>query len=330
MNLELSRVFSRRLTGFDLMAESGIHVVLGAPADGAAELMEIAAGVLKPASGRVRVAGAAPFSSPEARRRLATLLFDEELPPGRTVSDAIRCVLGTRSDPRSQEDVLARFGLLAWATRSPATLGFDERRSVAAALALGHVGASVMVLAEPLALRGIERGHVVEAISAAAERGATVLTTTANVRDAIELGGMTHWLERGRINRSLPAAQIDSLLPGSPVRLVAHCSDVRRLAARLTGDPDVFSIGYDLGREPGRLVVEGADPSRVALSLLRASRETGVELEAVMPRTPPLEVARAANTALVRAAYDNAYRSRQTASDAEPARARPDPSRRLS
>ncbi len=89
---------------------AGIHVVLGSDRDGTATLIELAAGTLEPASGRVLIDGVAAWSSPRTRTRIASLCAEETLLPAKDVSGAIALALRARGDARSALSVLDAAG----------------------------------------------------------------------------------------------------------------------------------------------------------------------------------------------------------------------------
>jgi len=78
--LQLERVSSPRLKSLSGDFGPGVHVLLGAEADGTADLIELCAGVRLPQRGRLSLDGVSPGASPQARRRIASLLADEGWP----------------------------------------------------------------------------------------------------------------------------------------------------------------------------------------------------------------------------------------------------------
>jgi len=72
--LELERVSSPRLRNLSVSFGPGIHVLLGAESDGTADVIELCAGVRLPERGQLKLDGQMPASSPQTRRRIASLL----------------------------------------------------------------------------------------------------------------------------------------------------------------------------------------------------------------------------------------------------------------
>jgi ABC-type multidrug transport system ATPase subunit len=304
--LEFEVVFAPPLQGVSWKLEPGLHVALGAPRDGTHALVELAAGVVSPASGRVRVMGADPRRSPSARRRLAALLPSEELPRVPTVSEVLELWLGSTN---AAQGALEAAGLSRWSARRPAQLNAEEARSIALAAALAP-GRDVAVLYEPLAFTsGLDRRRVIEGVRALAGRGAGVLVATASYRDAHELGGNLWAMESGRVRATGGSAWVDALVPGS-ARLRVQSPRARSLASALTqAAPSEDSIlGIHWSAERGDdLEIEAADLAAAARAVARAARDGGLPVTALGPAAPDPEALRAANAGALRATFERAF-----------------------
>jgi ABC-type thiamine transport system ATPase subunit len=185
----------------------GTSVVLGDDSRALSALAAVASGSETPERGRVLLDGARLDATPFARRQVASLLADEALPPARTVELGVARLLAARGDRRDSRAVLAGFGLDRWCGRRPSDLDWDERRSLALALALGHEQARVLVLYEPLGTSSVAANRVKGELDRAAARGATVLLLTSTVESAALLGGPSVWLERGVLRQAPLAPQ---------------------------------------------------------------------------------------------------------------------------
>ena len=183
--IALDGVFHGALTAASLSASAGLHVVLAAPADGAAELASVIGGLVVPRRGSVRVGGADPARSPETRARIGLVLLDEPAFFARTTVEAVRQVLELRGQKQDPGALLSDHGLGSVAHIRPARLDRRMRRRVAWALALAIKEPLALVVHEPLSLgsEGIARE-----LSQRAEAGVTVVALTASPRDACELG----------------------------------------------------------------------------------------------------------------------------------------------
>ena len=330
--LELRAVVAPPLNGAELQFGPGLHVVLGSEADGAAMLAPLAAGMIAPQRGTLRVAGLDPRRSPDIRRRIGALCAAEELYPARTVALAVGAGLDARNVRTDPQSALGGLGLGAWAARALDSLSDDERRSVGLALALNVPDLELLVLHEPLSrLPGVDRNALGERLAAILAREACVVCTTASARDAVELGGSLVVLDRGRFVRRLAETLPDRLAPGSPSELVVRNSAPAQLAAELANESAVTGIEWDQQARPEELSARGAELGELALSVARAAERAKVPIEALVPRLPDLDVVRAASAGLTRAAWEQAERAAyerahqiaviqpvQTAPDAQP------------
>jgi ABC-type multidrug transport system ATPase subunit len=309
MSLELLGVSAPPLVGVSLQLGAGAWTFLGAPDDGTATLVELASGMIRPRLGRVLVAGADPRRSPELRRRIASLQEREEPLPGRRVRDKLRAALALHGVRAEAEAALAKLGLERWAERRATELGPRERRSLALAIALAIPEPLLVALHEPLAITAsVDRALVRRQLSELAAAGSVVICTTASVRDALELGGRTLVLNRGRIVRELTNGTLDELVPGSPAELVVRTGAARELAAALASERNVVAVQFDARFAPGQLRVRGADLDLLALDVARVARAHGIHLQAVAQSLPSVQEVRAASAGVARAAYDEAYR----------------------
>ncbi|HEX4478837.1 MAG TPA: hypothetical protein VH142_27330 [Polyangiaceae bacterium] len=314
--LELKGTTGRALARTELVLDAGSHVVLAETSDGADELVALISGAIRPRRGVVLLDGEEPYRSEATRASLRSLREREALPFGRTVEVAMDRALSIRGSARSASDVLGDFGLSNWGKRPTASLSAEEARTVALALALGGEAAALLALFEPLAT-GLPSDRVATEIASRARAGAVVVSVTASVRDAVTLGGRALVMDRGRIVRDV-ALLADEWVPGSPLEVLVAVDDPRRLAAALAADTDVSATSFDVEIAPQEIVVRGADPSRLALSVQRAAVASGARITSMTRRIPTMAVVRAASDAVMRAAYERAYR----ASAALPAPAR--------
>jgi ABC-type thiamine transport system ATPase subunit len=172
-------------------------VVTGDDAAALATFAAVTSGALAPRRGRVLFDGAPLVRTPAARRRVASLLATESLPPAASVEVAVARVLAARHDDRGARDVLAPYGLAAWCPREPGELDHDELRALALALAFTHDKASALVLHEPLVTSALAPAAVREAVARAVERGMVVVLVTASRTGAASFGGPHCSIARG-------------------------------------------------------------------------------------------------------------------------------------
>src|SRR5690606_4811775 len=217
-------------------------------------------------------------------KRIAAVLADEELLPGRSVREALAHALALRGIPGSADAMLEEAGASALAPRDPTRLDGRERRLVAFALALALRDAPLLALADPLGLApSVAHDVVLEHCRARAEH-AVVLVTTPSLADAVRLGGDCRFLERGRL---APAANGTAAI--APQGLVVRSEAARRLASLLAEDSSVHSVVFDEQRTPREVVVRGDDVEALARALARVAATGELAIESVTLETPTLE-----------------------------------------
>ncbi|MFF5703515.1 ABC transporter ATP-binding protein [Streptomyces sp. NPDC012794] len=157
----------------------GVTALVGPNGAGKSTLLQLAAGLLRPSSGGIRVFGEAPGTA-GARRRTAFLAQDKPLHAGFTVADTLR--LG-RELNRGQWDQDAAEQLLTGSgIRRAARVGSlsgGNRTRLALALVLGK-RADLLLLDEPLADLDPVARHDVTALlmTEAAERGTAIVMSS--------------------------------------------------------------------------------------------------------------------------------------------------------
>lgn len=226
-----------------------ICALVGPNGAGKSTLLALAAGLLRPTEGELRVWGTTPGA---ARTRLAYVAQDKPLHPQLTVAATLR--LGAELNPghwdREAAERVAYGGGLTPRDRVRALSG-GQRTRVALALALGK-RAELLLLDEPMAdLDPLARHELTGALMAtAAERGTTIVISSHVVA---ELDGVCDHL---------------LLLGEGRVRLAGDTDDLLAAHRRVTG------TGGDLG--PHTVVEEHANGrGRTALVRPRGALEDG-------------------------------------------------------
>ncbi|MEI9953408.1 MAG: hypothetical protein WDO74_31630 [Pseudomonadota bacterium] len=284
---------------------AGAHVVLGSERDGTGTLIQLAAGVLAPATGSVLLDGVAAWSNARTRRRVASLCAEETLLPARDVGGAVTLALRARGDARSALSVLDSAGLARFAAQRVSDLTASEARAVTLSIALSHREPALLALFEPLSVAGIlQEDFVLRALEAFGNAGAIVLCTASRLEDAARLGGNASALERGLW---LGSAQARPLLRSITLRV--HTPEPRRLAARLSEIPDISGVEWSGGQE---LRVHGSELERLAHSVVAKARAEAIRITALKQDAPPLEALAAARAGLAQAYYERARGSDAT------------------
>ncbi len=201
------------LQGIDLSVEQGSFVCLIGPSGcGKSTLLKAMAGLVRPTSGSVSVAGLPPGEA--ARRRMIGIVFqDANLLPWKNALDnaallrgvADQAMSGSALRDRAQE-MLALVGLGDAGHKRPSELsgGMRQRVAIARALALDP---AVLLMDEPFgALDAITRDQMSLSLLDIWQRtGKTIVLVTHSIGEAVSLASRVHVLgiQPGRIVQSL-------------------------------------------------------------------------------------------------------------------------------
>lgn len=189
--------------------------ILGANGAGKSSLAAAIAGVIRPAGGRVRLAGTDITGWPAHRVTRAGVTY---LPEGRgifphlSVTDNLRAMLRHAVPPAERADALERamraFPVLAARRRQPAgTLSGGEQQMLALARVLA--GRPRLVIADEPSLGLAPRlvDMVFEALARAREAGVTVLLIEQYVDRAVAFADEALVMRRGRVAWHGPASE---------------------------------------------------------------------------------------------------------------------------
>ncbi|MFE7559272.1 ABC transporter ATP-binding protein [Kitasatospora sp. NPDC057500] len=200
--------------------------VVGANGAGKSTLLTLAARLIGPTEGELRVFGEVS-STPESRARVAYVTQEKPLYPSFTVADTLR--IGRELNPRWDEEAAQRIvemGELRPGARVGSLSG-GQRTRVALAVALGKC-ADLLLLDEPMAdLDPLARHELMGALMAeAAERGSTILVSSHILP---ELDGVIDHLLLVQAGRIRLAGDLEEILDGH--RLLTGVADGAELPA---------------------------------------------------------------------------------------------------
>ena len=194
------------LDGVTLEVPDGeVVTVLGPSGSGKTSLLRVVAGLQRPDSGRVLLAGEDLTSVPPHRRGIGLVFQDHALFHHRDVSGNLAFGLRMRRDPRSTieprvRELLELVGLAGYERRSVATLSGGEQQRVALARALA-AKPRVLLLDEPLgSLDRRLRDRLLEDLDRLFdELGVTALYVTHDQAEAFALGDRVAVMRAGRM-----------------------------------------------------------------------------------------------------------------------------------
>ncbi|RYF81273.1 MAG: ABC transporter ATP-binding protein [Comamonadaceae bacterium] len=219
------------------IAAGEVHCLLGRSGCGKTTLLKLAAGLLRPQSGRIQLRGnevTAPgpqlgfmFQSPtllDWHRVIDNVLLPVSLQRRPTPQDVAR-----------SEALLAQLGLAAHAQHHPRQLSGGQQSRVALARAL-ILEPALLLLDEPFAaLDAITRAELQDdLLHTCRQRGATVLFVTHDIHEAVYVGDRIAVMYGGRIvddiRIDLPAPRTQAMRHDAPFN--RHCARVREAMDR--------------------------------------------------------------------------------------------------
>jgi ABC-type multidrug transport system ATPase subunit len=188
------------LAGVDLEIPPGLTLLLGPNGCGKSTLLKLAAGVERPDSGWIEIAGRDLWAAEvEARRGLAYVPEQPDLTPYATVREILDLVCRLRGVPRQQgREALEIVGLGGLGSRSVRELSMGQRRR--AVLAAARIGVPRQALLdEPLeAMDRNARGDILAWVDQLVAAGAAVVVVSHDVEPFAGRAGRALALQGGR------------------------------------------------------------------------------------------------------------------------------------
>lgn len=203
---------------FELTIRSGEFLTLFGPSGaGKTTLMRLIAGLEKPLSGRIEVAGEVWFDSarkidlPPQKRSVGFVFQDYALFPTMSVRQNLLFAAETAEQRRSVDELIALIELSALADRLPSTLSGGQKQRVALARALVR-RPKILLLDEPLsALDPQMRQKLQDELSLIHARlGVTTVLVSHDIAETVKLSDRLAQIESGRILRICPPMEFFS------------------------------------------------------------------------------------------------------------------------
>ncbi|MET7775719.1 MULTISPECIES: ABC transporter ATP-binding protein [Streptomyces] len=274
------------LTDVSLDFGPGVHVLLGPNGAGKTTLFRVLAAVLKPASGRVLVAGRDPHHDPGAKRLISVTAHRAALSPQLTVGGNLGYwarVLDLPAALREQRitDVVSALHLHDLVDRTAGTLSRGQTQRVALAKALLS-DPPVLLLDEPTTgMDPAATADLRERLRRLSADGRTIVASTHNMSEAQALADDVTLLSAGRVAGRGTPAELREEMVGLGLRL--------RIRARLDPTEALRSLGHEpVPDREGAVLVEVAGDSE-AETLIEELVRQGVGLREVAQAGNALE-----------------------------------------
>lgn len=282
--------------------ERGVLAIVGTAADGTVALLDALAGRVPLDAGRITIGGHPPRTH-ALRRIVAHVPYEASLPDALRVDEVCALARTIRGDAATPADsVLAPLGLSALATRRVRSLSSAESRAVLLAITLAS-SAPVLLIDEPLAgLDPAAPSKVIAAIRVRAAAGATIVITTASVRDATRLADQLGLLTHGVFSH-LPPALAHVGTGGAKLRVVVRASqpsEASPFVAALTAEGAVATIESVVSSptpiRAGHVAISVVGPDLLALAraVAAAAAASSAAIETIESAVLPIDAIRAA------------------------------------
>ena len=224
---------------------TGITGLLGPNGAGKSTLLQLAAGLLTPSNGTVRVYGESPTAGPSVYRRVALVPEREALPSmlsARAFVSARAELLGVRDVRTAVERALALVELDTVADRRVGGFSKGMRQRAKLAAALVHEP-SLVLLDEPFnGLDPRQRLHMMRLLEDRAAAGTAVLLSSHILEEIEGVASRILVMLSGRLAASGDYRTLRRLMTDQPHTVRIKSSDDRMLASALMQVPTVLGV----------------------------------------------------------------------------------------
>jgi len=266
----------------------GITGLLGPNGAGKTTLLHMLAGLLRPSSGTVRIAGQSAWRNPSIYASIGLVPEREAVHAFLTGREFARLAaqLQRLPDPdAAAARAIATVELDAAADRPIGTYSKGMRQRAKIAAALVH-DPTILLLDEPFnGMDPRQRIHMMALLRDMSASGRTILFSSHILEEVERLADGVLVIVAGRLAAAGDFREIRRLMTDRPHTFVVRSSNDRRLAAAFLAEPAVF--GAEL--HDGRLAVQVAEFGGFTRAVARVARDTGVTLFEVAPTDDSLE-----------------------------------------
>ena len=267
---------------------AGITGLLGPNGAGKSTLLQLAAGVLVPSSGAVRVYGESPVDRPDVYRRVALVPERDALPGmmrARAFVSARAELLGVRDVPAAVDRALTLVELDTVASRRIDTFSKGMRQRVKLAAALVH-DPTLVLLDEPFnGLDPRQRLHMMRLLEERAAEGTAVLLSSHILEEIASVASNILVVLAGRLAAAGDYRRLRRLMTDRPHTVRLRTSADRPLASALMQEPSVIGVELD----STGLTVRATDYTALSLAVAPVAQRIGCTLYEVQVTDESLE-----------------------------------------
>ena len=267
---------------------AGITGLLGPNGAGKSTLLHMLAGLLRPSSGRVLIAGRPAWHEPSVYREIGLVPEREAVHAfltGRQFVDLAARLQGLPSPAAATDRAIATVDLASVADRAVGTYSKGMRQRVKIAAALVHDPA-ILLLDEPFnGMDPRQRLHMMDLLRSMAAAGRTILFSSHILEEVERVADGILVIYAGRLAAAGDYREIRRLMTDRPHTFRVRSSNDRRLASAFLAEPAVF--GAELRDD--RLAVSVSEFSGFTRIVARVARDAGVRLFEVAPTDDSLE-----------------------------------------
>lgn len=268
--------------------DAGITGLLGPNGAGKSTLLQMAAGLLPPSSGTVRVYGETPHERPQIFSQVALVPEREALPgmlTARAFVEARATLLGLPDVRQAAARALDQVEMASAADRPVQEFSKGMRQRTKLAAALVHEP-SLVLLDEPFnGLDPRQRLHMMQLLEQRADAGVAVLLSSHILEEIEGVAARILVMLSGRLAASGDYRALRRMMTDRPHTVRVRASDPRALAARLVADPIVIGVEVDADA----LLVRTTDYAAFSRHVLQAAMRAPVTLLGIEPTDESLE-----------------------------------------
>jgi ABC-2 type transport system ATP-binding protein len=251
-------------------------------------MLQMAAGLLAPSSGTVRVYGESPLEHPSIFRKVALVPEREALPSmlsARAFVEARAVLLGLRDPKTAALRALTTVEMDTVADRTVGGFSKGMRQRTKLAAALVHEP-TLLLLDEPFnGLDPRQRLHMMRLLEARASEGTAVLLSSHILEEIEGVASRILVMLSGRLAASGDHRTLRRMMTDRPHTVRLRSTNDRALASALLSSPTV--MGVDL--EADALVVRTADYTGFAHQVGVVAKQASITLLEVQPTDESLE-----------------------------------------